>query len=79
MDGNGTTDQQLGCDNHFGPAATGCANPRFDFTLVFEQSILSIGPYVALLLAGLPRLYFLWDDSRKVVGRSLSRTKQVRL
>lgn len=72
-----TMQQSLSCDNHFGPAATGCDRPRFDFTVVFEQSILSIGPYIALLLAAVPRLYVLQRKTRKVKDQSLSRVKQV--
>lgn len=77
MDSNVTMLQPLSCDNHFGPAATAWDRPRFDFTVAFEQSILSIGPYTALLLAALPRLYVLQKKTRKVKDHSLSRAKQV--
>ncbi|UKZ72509.1 hypothetical protein TrVFT333_000139 [Trichoderma virens FT-333] len=35
------------CDDLFGPVATNCSSPRFDFTLKFEQSILTIAPFRA--------------------------------
>jgi hypothetical protein len=41
-------------DNSFGPVASGC---RFDFTLLFEETILFIGPSVIFLLLAMIRLW----------------------
>lgn len=54
------------CEGSFGPAATICSN-RFDFTLLFEQSILNIGPSAVLLLALPFRLQQLLHQRRKVL------------
>ena len=60
------------CDASLGPTADSCgADSRFDFTLTFEQSVLSITPYVILLSIAIPRVYHLWKSSRKVRGRSM--------
>lgn len=40
---------QPSSDDSFGPIVKGCRSD-FDFTLLFEQTILSIGPAVLLLL-----------------------------
>ncbi|KAG6354215.1 hypothetical protein INS49_004819 [Diaporthe citri] len=53
------------CDGHFGPLAYDCSG-RFDFTLAFEQSVLSIGPSAVLLLAAPLRIHQLRSQSRKV-------------
>ncbi|KAL2883225.1 hypothetical protein SGCOL_001416 [Colletotrichum sp. CLE4] len=54
------------CEGSFGPAATVCSN-RFDFTLLFEQSILNVGPSAVLLLALPLRLQHLLHQRRKVL------------
>lgn len=53
-------------DTTFGPyAGTGCRG-GFDFTLLFEESILSITP-IALLLCVAPfRIFYLWRKETKV-------------
>ncbi|KXH55487.1 hypothetical protein CSAL01_13474 [Colletotrichum salicis] len=54
------------CEGSFGPAATVCSN-RFDFTLLFEQAILNIGPSAILLLALPLQLQQLLRQRRKVL------------
>lgn len=49
-------------DNVFGPVSRLRA---FDFTITFEQAILSIIPSTILLLAGPPRLFHLSRCQRK--------------
>ncbi|KAH7350682.1 P-loop containing nucleoside triphosphate hydrolase protein [Rhexocercosporidium sp. MPI-PUGE-AT-0058] len=51
-------------DNSFGPIVRGCRSD-FDFTLLFEQAILSIGPAGLLLLFTPPRLVRLLRSSTK--------------
>lgn len=53
-------------DDAFGPAVKGCRDD-FDFTLRFEQYFFVIAPSVAMLLAGLARLYDLHPQRRKLV------------
>lgn len=52
-------------DRSFGPAVT-CPS-TFDFTLVFEQSILSIGPSTIFLLLVLLRVWRLYRESVKTI------------
>ncbi|OHE98497.1 ABC transporter [Colletotrichum orchidophilum] len=54
------------CEWSFGPVATLCGN-QFDFTLLFEQSILNIGPSAVLLLVLPLRLQQLFHQRRKVL------------
>lgn len=65
-----------GChnDDTFGPAS--CTRP-FDFTLTFEQSILSMLPAAILLLATPPRLFHLSkrkSRTAKYLGRFIPQT-----
>ncbi|OBT51212.1 hypothetical protein VE04_08393, partial [Pseudogymnoascus sp. 24MN13] len=46
----------LGMDNTFGPVVKGCRDD-FDFTLLFEQGIMTMAPAAFLLLLMLPRIY----------------------
>lgn len=46
----------LGMDNTFGPFVKGCRDD-FDFTLLFEQGIMTMAPAAFLLLLMLPRIY----------------------
>ncbi|KAF9873913.1 ABC transporter [Colletotrichum karsti] len=62
------------CDASFGPVATACGN-RFDFTLLFEQSLLNIGPSAVLLLALPLRLRQLLRQRRKVLRHPLNAAK----
>ncbi|KAL0938516.1 ABC multidrug transporter [Colletotrichum truncatum] len=62
------------CDSSFGPTATFCSD-RFDFTLLFEQSLLNIGPSAVLLLALPLRLQQLFRQRRKVLQHPLNAAK----
>lgn len=53
------------CDGSFGPFAS-CADGRFDFTFLFEQSILSIIPSAVLLLITPLRVWQLAGRKPKV-------------
>ena len=66
------------CDGAFGPAAWGCANGRFDFTLLFQQSIFAIIPSILLLLATPIRIAQLKGRARQVFASSFLYTKLVR-
>ncbi|OBT61047.1 hypothetical protein VE03_09160 [Pseudogymnoascus sp. 23342-1-I1] len=46
----------LGVDDTFGPTVKGCRDD-FDFTLLFEQGIMTLAPAAFLLLLMLPRIY----------------------
>ncbi|EDN98225.1 hypothetical protein SS1G_13082 [Sclerotinia sclerotiorum 1980 UF-70] len=52
-------------DDSFGPVLKGCRE-NFDFTLVFEESILSLAPSAFLLLLVPARLVQLWGSRKKV-------------
>jgi ATP-binding cassette subfamily C (CFTR/MRP) protein 1 len=64
-------------DNHFGPFFELPGKEAFDFTLLFEETILSIAPSAILLLLTPPRILHLWKTPRKVSGRYLLTTKVV--
>lgn len=67
-----TTSLYSQCDASLGPTATDCGtDSRFDFTVAFELSALSITPYAVFLSAAVPRLVHLWTHSRKVAGKPL--------
>lgn len=53
--------------------------PDFDFTLLFEQSILAIGPTAILLALTGPRVAHLWKNSRKTLPSSIRYMKIVGL
>ncbi|KAL6806010.1 P-loop containing nucleoside triphosphate hydrolase protein [Trichoderma sp. SZMC 28012] len=74
---NWTIDAALGCDNSFGPTASSCETPRFDFTLLFEQSILNIAPCALLLLFSLPRTLYLFRSKPKVLRNRIGIPKLV--
>lgn len=57
-------------DNSWGPVVDDCAR-SFDFTLLFEESILSILPSVILLLFAPVRLVSLSRKKRVVGGNAL--------
>ena len=74
--GNFTTDSmsvQSDClpalDRSFGPGFSGPCRGGFDFTLLFEQSILSAGPSILFLLLVPVRLYHLQRTSFRVVQK----------
>lgn len=54
------------CDGSFGPLAIGCVGGRFDFTLLFEQSIFAIVPSALLLLVTPYRIWQLAGQKPKV-------------
>ncbi len=58
---------QASNDNSFGPIVEGCRS-GFDFTLLFEQTILSIGPSAMLLLFAPPRFVKLLRSSKKTLS-----------
>jgi len=60
--------------NSFGP---GSCKGHFDFTLLFEQSILSILPSTLLLLLVPLRLYHLYGASTKTLPDPLQAVKSV--
>lgn len=64
-------------DNNFGPFLQIPGQETFDFTLLFEETILSIGPSALLLLFIPPRILRLWKSPRKVTGSYLQTTKIV--
>ena len=65
-------------DDVFGPIVRGCRS-NFDFTLLFEQSILSIGPAVLLLIFAPPRVIRLLRSSKKTLSSRLRLYKTVPL
>jgi ATP-binding cassette, subfamily C (CFTR/MRP), member 1 len=63
-------------DRAFGPQVHGC-RADFDFTLLFEESFLSIAPS-SLFLAVVPfRLWHLYQQTIKADGKRLQVTKLV--
>ncbi|CZT50852.1 related to multidrug resistance-associated protein [Rhynchosporium secalis] len=52
-------------DNSFGPFLNIPGKRTFDFTLLFEETILSIGPSTLLLLLVPPRILQLWKSPHK--------------
>lgn len=71
-----STTCQPGSDDVFGPVVQGCRS-NFDFTLLFEQTILSIGPAALLLLFAPPRLVTLLRSSKKTRAGKLRLSKSV--
>jgi hypothetical protein len=66
----------LGADDRFGPTVVGCRDD-FDFTLLFEQSMLSLGPSVVMLIVSFPRIIQLYRCRMKTVTTPLSICKPV--
>ncbi|EHK26512.1 uncharacterized protein TRIVIDRAFT_20223, partial [Trichoderma virens Gv29-8] len=64
-------------DDSFGPTVSGCETPRFDFTLLFEQSILNIAPCALLLIFSLPRTLYLFRSKPKVLHNRIGIPKLV--
>ena len=64
-------------DNTIGPFFDQPATYTFDFTQVFEETVLSIGPSALLLLAIPFRVAWLLKRSRKVSGSPLRVNKVV--
>lgn len=65
-------------DDRFGPSVQGCRS-NFDFTLFFEQTILTVVPLLCLMLLGLGRVGMLARQKELVFGRMLKALKQVSL
>ena len=63
---NYSTNCRVGADDLFGPQVLGCRE-SFDFTLLFEQSILSLLPSILLLLVSVPRFIKLSRDKCRVI------------
>lgn len=63
-------------DETFGPGVEDCSR-TFDFTLKFEDSILSIIPSILLILLAPVRLFFLKGRRRRVGGRAYQVSKLV--
>lgn len=64
-------------DNEFGPFFRVPGAVTFDFTLLFEDTILSILPSCLLLLTAPLRIVQLWRTSRKVRFSALRTIKLV--
>ncbi|MCJ1311900.1 hypothetical protein MMC25_005573 [Agyrium rufum] len=64
-------------DRHFGPAVGAQCRNGFDFTLLFEQTILSILPSVILLVLTVPRFSALLRASVKTWPDSMGSAKMV--
>ena len=63
-------------DDTFGPAVIACRG-GFDFTLLFEQTILTIGPAALFLLLSPYRLWQLVKEDRKTTTQWMLWVKQV--
>jgi hypothetical protein len=63
-------------DDVFGPIVQGCRS-NFDFTLLFEQTILSIGPAALLLIFAPPRVLRLLRSTKKTLSSRLRLYKTV--
>ena len=65
-------------DDTFGPHAANCRGD-FDFTLQFEETILSILPLAILLIIAPLRIWYLFKRDRKVVQSPVLSLKLVRI
>jgi ATP-binding cassette subfamily C (CFTR/MRP) protein 1 len=63
-------------DNDFGPAVHGCRD-NFDFTLLFETTILSIAPSLLVLLLATGRLLYLRSKPKLLWARQFQLFKLV--
>ncbi|THV43871.1 hypothetical protein BGAL_0843g00010 [Botrytis galanthina] len=66
-------------DDNFGPFYNVPGKATFDFTLLFEETILSIIPSVFLLILIPPRIQHLWKSPRKVIRSHLLTSKIILL
>lgn len=64
-------------DDRFGPFLEVPGRATFDFTLLFEETVLSIAPSAILLLLIPPRILCLWKTPRKVISSYLQTAKIV--
>ncbi|KAF5875138.1 putative abc multidrug protein [Botrytis fragariae] len=67
---------QSDADNKFGPVMVACAR-SFDFTLLFEQAILSVVPSTIFLLLSPWRIWFLRLSSQKTKSSWMSIAKPI--
>jgi len=68
----------IAVEDVFGPTVEGCQN-GFDFTLLFEESIMTIGPLVLVLVVlVVPRIAILRRKKKKVRRGLLCFLKLVR-
>lgn len=65
-------------DDSWGPYARGCRG-GFDFTLLFEESVLTLLPLCLFLLVTPFRLVYLFNKKTKVVNSALLVWKLVRI
>lgn len=63
-------------DNDFGPVVKNCRGD-FDFTILFENTILSMSPSLLVLLAAMGRIYCLHNRSPLVLARTFQVFKLV--
>lgn len=75
---NVTSNTPCPYDNTFGPAV-GDRRGGFDFTLLFEQTILSIVPNVVLLLLAPFRIVHLLRSAKKTLDDDVLKVKAVSL
>lgn len=76
MASNSTTPSCNQIDNTFHYYAQGCRG-AFDFTLLFEETILTALPVALLVLLAPPRIWHLLKRPKKVVDSFLLRLKIV--
>jgi hypothetical protein len=63
-------------DDSFGPHAGDCRG-GFDFTLLFEEAILTIVPLGLLLIVLPPRIWYLLKREKKVLAANRSVTIKI--
>jgi len=64
---NTSTTCRVHDDDNFGPFVASSCRQGYDFTLLFEQSILTILPSTIYFLASLPRIRYLWAEKVKLL------------
>ena len=62
-------------DNAFGPLVSSAC--RFDFTLLFEESVMRTGPATIFVLLAIPRFYALLNRTRCLAKDAFLYTKLV--
>ncbi|KAF7954900.1 uncharacterized protein EAE97_000159 [Botrytis byssoidea] len=75
----GFNETSLVDDDNFGPFYKVPGKSTFDFTLLFEETVLSIIPSVFLLILIPPRIQHLWKSPRKVIRSHLLTSKIILL
>ena len=76
MAAQGSFSCEPAADDKFGPAVASCAR-SFDFTLLFEQSFLSIAPSIIFLFLSIWRLFNLRLSSQKTRRSWMSTAKPI--